>query len=50
MLLFDLRRWLGDLATTEWTVLSRVDQASLWKTTTMEVVGREETSGGKVMV
>ena len=30
-LLFDLRRCEGDRATTEWTVLSNVVQASLWK-------------------
>ena len=24
-------RWLGDLSRTEWTVRSKIDQASLWK-------------------
>ena len=24
-------RWLGDLSRTEWTVRSKMDQASLWK-------------------
>ena len=35
------RSWAGDLLIMEWRERRRVDQASLWKTITMLVVGRD---------
>lgn len=40
--IISFRRWLGDRSITEWTVRSKMDQASLWKQIMTDVDGRSD--------